>query len=288
MASELREASLTSAGAGGGAAIALRGLARSFAERQVLRGIDLDVAPGQFVAILGPSGVGKTTLLRLVAGLETPTSGSVSLGAERYDAAPTVRVMFQEDRLLPWRSVAANVGLGLPPALRDERVPAALEAVGLADRGGDWPAVLSGGQRQRVALARALVHRPDILLLDEPFGALDALTRAVMQRLLESLWQREPRTVLLVTHDVDEALLLADRVMLLIEGRLAADLAVTAPRPRHRGDPVLAARKEELLERLIASDRTAPSAVMEPPALHRDLSRDPIAVLATDLEEGFE
>ena len=234
----------------------MRGLDKAFGPRHVLRGVDLSLAPGEFMTILGPSGGGKTTLLRLVAGLDKPSSGTIEL--RRPDGRPaTVRMMFQEDRLLPWRRVLANVGLGLPATERDTRARAALASVGLADRAADWPAVLSGGQRQRVALARALVHRPDLLLLDEPFGALDALTRAGMQRLLEQLWQRQGCTVLLVTHDVEEALLLADRVVVLLGGVLASDTRVTSPRPRHAGDPALAARKEQLLEQLLAADEAA-------------------------------
>jgi sulfonate transport system ATP-binding protein len=261
MASELRDPpSLVAAPAAEasrrGAEIVVRGLDKAFGSRHVLRDLELALAPGEFVAILGPSGGGKTTLLRLVAGLDRPTRGAIEL--RRADAGPaTVRMMFQEDRLLPWRRALENVGLGLPSGERDARARAALASVGLADRAGDWPAVLSGGQRQRVALARALVHRPDLLLLDEPFGALDALTRAGMQRLLEQLWQRERCTVLLVTHDVEEALLLADRVVVLLGGALASDTRVTSPRPRHAGDPALAARKEQLLEQLLAANEAA-------------------------------
>lgn len=233
-----------------GATITLEKLSKSFGTRQVLRDVNLEVASGEFVALIGPSGGGKTTLLRVVAGLEAPTSGDVHV--QRADnLAPTIRVMFQEDRLIPWRRVEGNVALGLKNH-ELPRVQHFLQAVGLGDRGRDWPGVLSGGQKQRVALARALAHQPDLLLLDEPFGALDALTRAGMQRLLEELWQNERRTVLLITHDVEEALLLADRVIVLQDGQLVTDLAVTLPRPRHRGDPWLATHKEELLNRLLA------------------------------------
>lgn len=236
----------------GDATVRLEKLSKSFGTRQVLREIDLVVEAGEFVALIGPSGGGKTTLLRVVAGLEEATEGSVRV--QRSDGtSSTTRVMFQEDRLMPWRRVLDNVALGLA---RSElpRAQHFLEAVGLGDRQRDWPVVLSGGQKQRVALARALAHQPDLLLLDEPFGALDALTRAGMQQLLEELWQRERRTVLLVTHDVEEALLLADRVVVLQEGQLVTDLRVTLPRPRHRGDPWLATHKEELLNKLLLEE----------------------------------
>lgn len=250
MASQLRAASAIAPTAG--ATVALDKLAKQYGTREVLRDIQLEVAAGEFVALIGPSGGGKTTLLRVVAGLEEPSSGAVTI--QRPDGeAPTIRVMFQEDRLLPWQSVIDNVTFGLASSERP-RARHFLAAVGLADRERDWPRVLSGGQKQRVSLARALAHQPDLLLLDEPFGALDALTRAGMQRLLEELWQRERRTVLLVTHDVEEALLLADRVIVLQEGRLITDLRVTLPRPRHRADSWLATHKEELLDHLLLEE----------------------------------
>ena len=204
------------------------------------------------MALIGPSGGGKTTLLRIVAGLETPSGGEVEVRKTDGTSA-TSRVMFQEDRLIPWRRVLDNVSLGLPKA-ELPRAQRYLGAVGLGDRQREWPVVLSGGQKQRVALARALAHRPDLLLLDEPFGALDALTRAGMQKLLEELWQREQPTVLLVTHDVEEALMLADRVIVLQDGQLATDLRVNLTRPRHRGDPWLATHKEELLDKLLVEE----------------------------------
>jgi len=166
-------------------------------------------------------------------------------------------MMFQEDRLLPWRTVERNVTLGLKG--RQEDAADILRAVGLEGRGGEFPVVLSGGQRQRVALARALVHEPDLLLLDEPFGALDAITRAAMQLLLEQLLAVHPRTVLLVTHDVEEALLLSDRVLLIKDGGIARDLIFDGPRPRHRGDPALAALKEELLDGLLSAEGSLPA-----------------------------
>jgi sulfonate transport system ATP-binding protein len=229
--------------------LSLRGVGKAFGERAVLRDIDLEIPVGQFIALIGASGVGKSTLLRIVAGLEPPSTGRVAFTS--HSAAPDIRMMFQEDRLMPWRTVLRNVTLGLRG--RDDDARALLAAVGLAGRDDEFPVVLSGGQRQRVALARALIHEPELLLLDEPFGALDAITRASMQLLLEQLLARRPRTVLLVTHDVEEALVLADRVLLMREGRVARDLVIDRARPRHRGDPELAALKEELLEGLLAA-----------------------------------
>src|SRR5581483_2257447 len=188
----------------------------------------------------------------IVGGLEAPTDGQVELrGADGQP--PTVRIVYQEDRLLPWMNVLGNAALGLPLAER-RRAGELLDEVGLSGRERDWPAVLSGGQRQRAALARALAHRPNLLLLDEPFGALDALTRASMQELLLELWDQERNTVLLVTHDVEEALLLADRVVVLQEGRLTRDLSVTIARPRSRGHARLARWKDELLDLLLAGE----------------------------------
>jgi sulfonate transport system ATP-binding protein len=233
-----------------GTALHLCGLHKAFGPRVVLRDLDLALERGEFVAVLGPSGGGKSTLLKILAGLEPPTAGQVHL-----QEVSRVRIMFQEDRLLPWLSTLDNITLGLGREAHDG-ARELLVGVGLDGRERDWPTVLSGGQRQRAALARALAHRPNLLLLDEPFGALDALTRTTMQDLLLDLWQRERNTVLLVTHDVEEALVLADRVLLLIDGRLDDDFRVDLPRPRRRGDPRLATLKEELLERLIScSDR---------------------------------
>lgn len=232
-----------------GDALSLRGVGKAFGERTVLHEVDLEIPAGQFIALIGASGVGKSTLLRIVAGLEPPTSGRVELRSRH--SSPDIRMMFQEDRLMPWRTVLRNVTLGLRG--RDDDARALLAAVGLAGRDNDYPVVLSGGQRQRVALARALIHEPELLLLDEPFGALDAITRASMQLLLEGLLARRPRTVLLVTHDVEEALVLADRVLLMRDGRVARDLFIDRARPRHRGDPGLAALKEELLEGLVSA-----------------------------------
>ncbi|MFT7721978.1 MAG: ATP-binding cassette domain-containing protein [Roseateles sp.] len=231
---------------GQGLALTLRGVAKSFGARHVLQALDLQVAPGEFVALVGRSGCGKSTLLRLIAGLEAPSAGHVDAGR-----ADERRLMFQDDRLLPWQRVADNVALGLSGRDAQARALEALAQVGLAGRGGDWPATLSGGQRQRVALARALVHRPRLLLLDEPLGALDALTRLEMHRLIEQLWRRHGFTALLVTHDVAEAVALADRVLLIDRGGIALDAAVPLPRPRSRTAPGFAALEERVLRHIV-------------------------------------
>jgi sulfonate transport system ATP-binding protein len=230
-----------------GAHLVLRGLGKQYAGRTVLDRIDLKIKPGEFVAVVGRSGCGKSTLLRAIAGLEPPDSGQVKIGGG--GARPEVRMMFQDARLLPWKTVLDNVALGV--AEGTERARAALASVGLETRAGEWPAVLSGGQRQRVALARALVHRPQLLLLDEPLGALDALTRIEMQRLIETLWIERGFTAVLVTHDVQEAVVLADRILLIEEGRLALDLAVGLARPRARGSADFGALEKQVLERVL-------------------------------------
>lgn len=230
-----------------GVGVSLRGVTKGFAGREVLGGIDLDLAPGEFVAVIGRSGCGKSTLLRTIAQLETLDAGQIRIGDGRR--APDVRIMFQEARLLPWKSVLENVALGLPGSR--ERAAAALETVGLAARAGDWPTELSGGQRQRVALARALVHEPQLLLLDEPLGALDALTRIEMQQLIESLWLARGFTAVLVTHDVQEALALADRVLLVEDGRISLDLHVDLPRSGRRGTAAFAALEQRVLARVL-------------------------------------
>ena len=241
-----------------GVAIAARGLAKAFGVKSVLRGLDIQAPAGQFVAIVGRSGCGKSTLLRLLAGLDAADEGSIVFGERGgLEAARVARVMFQEPRLLPWAKVLANVEVGLGPerggASDSLRALEALDAVGLADRAGEWPLVLSGGQKQRVALARALVSRPRFLALDEPLGALDALTRIEMQKLLESVWRREGFTAILVTHDVAEAVTLADRIVLLEDGAVAADISVDLPRPRHRGSPEFGRLEETILDRLLGA-----------------------------------
>ncbi|MCK6443086.1 ATP-binding cassette domain-containing protein [Elstera cyanobacteriorum] len=243
-------------------AIHVRGAEKSFGETRVLHGINLDIPAGQFVAIIGRSGCGKSTLLRLIAGLDDPTSGQVEIGAVPAGEAEHTRLMFQEPRLLPWASVLRNVEVGLGAARRKPGALAqaldALRAVGLEARGHDWPSVLSGGQKQRVALARALVSRPRVLALDEPLGALDALTRIEMQGLLERVWQDQGFTAVLVTHDVSEALALADRVVMIEDGAIALDLEVPLPRPRRRGSIALAQLEERILKLLLKNDLGAP------------------------------
>src|SRR5215210_2452632 len=244
-----------------GAPIGTTGLHKAFGGRQVLQGVDMSVAPGEFVAIVGRSGCGKSTLLRLMAGLDIPSAGTVALdGQAPRPGSSVVRMMFQDARLLPWRRVVDNVALGLPPGRRAE-AKAALEEVGLAERGGDWPSILSGGQRQRVALARALASRPQVLLLDEPLGALDALTRLEMQGLIERVWQEHGFTAVLVTHDVEEAVALADRIIVLAGGTVALDLRVDLPRPRvytGRGSTEI---KKAVLDTVLGQRHTEPTYV---------------------------
>lgn len=235
-----------------GLPLAIKGIHKAFGERQVLQNIDLRIPAGQFVAVVGRSGCGKSTLLRLLAGLDQPSAGALNAGNGSLAAARSdIRLMFQDARLLPWKRVIDNVGLGLSGDWR-ARALQALDAVGLADRAHEWPAALSGGQKQRVALARALIHQPRLLLLDEPLGALDALTRIEMQQLIERLWQQHGFTVLLVTHDVSEAVAIADRVILIEEGAVGLDLLVELPRPRQRGSARLAALEADVLNRVLA------------------------------------
>jgi sulfonate transport system ATP-binding protein len=222
-------------------AVNVRDLQRSFHGRPVLDGVDLDVAPGEFVALLGASGSGKTTLLKILAGIDTPDSGDVWVPERRT-------VVFQEPRLVNAKRVVWNVRAGLR-SRADGRARAidALREVGLAERADAWPATLSGGEAQRVALARALVRDPQLLLLDEPFAALDALTRLRMQQLIGDLCARHRPAALLVTHDVEEAILLADRVLVLRDARIAVDLPIDLPRPRVLGG----AEFDELRGRLL-------------------------------------
>lgn len=249
MASVLSIAPVAPARAGG-AALSLRKLAKSFGERQVLRSISLEIGRGDFISIVGRSGSGKTTLLRIVAGLEHPDRGEFSVDGQGPDTE--VRLMFQEARLLPWKSVIDNVRLGLSAAALPA-AQAALRDVGLEDRANDWPTKLSGGQRQRVALARALVHRPKVLLLDEPLGALDALTRIEMHALIERLWLENGFTTLLVTHDVQEALVLGDRVLVVDDGAIVFDVAIDLARPRSRGSREFAALEEAVLGQVLTN-----------------------------------
>lgn len=217
-----------------GFSIQTQDLQKQFGEKTVLDGINLTVEPGEFIAVVGKSGCGKSTLLRLIAGLEMPTSGAVSLdGTNVAGIDPQARVLFQESRLLPWKKVIENVRIGAPGRELAKSLEA-LRLVGLEERAGEWPGVLSGGQQQRVALARAIAGHPRLLLLDEPFGALDALTRLDMQKLIERLWEEQRFTVLLVTHDVSEAVALANRVLLIEDGRIMLDERIQLARPRIR------------------------------------------------------
>ena len=261
-------ASLPAADAERGLSIDARGLSRSFGSRRVLSALDLHVPAGQFLAIIGRSGCGKSTLLRLLAGLDTPDRRRLQYGREPADVFPRdkIRLMFQEPRLLPWASVEANVEVGLGGASGTiearRRAVATLDAVGLADRAEQWPSTLSGGQRQRVALARALVSNPRVLALDEPLGALDALTRIEMQGLIERVWREQGFTAVLVTHDVSEALALADRVVMIEDGAITLDIDVPLPRPRRRGSVDFAALEERILRQLLRTETPPPDYVI--------------------------
>ena len=219
------------------------GLTRVFDGRVVLDQLQLDLAPGSFTALLGRSGSGKTTLLRTLAGLDPAPDALVQV------PRPTA-VVFQEPRLLPWVPVWQNVALGLKGADARQRASDALDEVGLGRQRDAWPLTLSGGEAQRVALARALVRAPQLLLLDEPFAALDALTRIRMHGLVLELWRAHGPAVLLVTHDVDEAVTLADRVLVLEHGRIAVDVPVDLPRPRDPSHPGRVQLRRTLLEAL--------------------------------------
>jgi len=241
-----------------GAALDVERVSHSFdidgAELPVLDNVSLIVEPGEFVALLGPSGCGKSTLLRLIAGLEKPRSGVLREDDSRIKAPhPSRVVVFQDPTLFPWRSVWDNVALGLEAQgilkRQRARVDAALDLVGLATFRNAYPHQLSGGKAQRVALARALVNDPKVLILDEPLGKLDSLTRITMQAEIVALWQRKGFTTLLVTHDAEEALFLANRVIVLSDrpARIKADIAVNRPYPRHRGDPYLSDLRKQIL-----------------------------------------
>ncbi|MDZ4876619.1 MAG: Aliphatic sulfonates import ATP-binding protein SsuB [Chroococcidiopsis cubana SAG 39.79] len=235
-----------------GAEVKVMGLTKTYGSNQVLRSLDLDIAPGEFIAIVGRSGGGKSTLLRMIAGFERPTDGGVLIDGEPLRGRNrSARTMFQNARLLPWERVLDNVGLGLDKKDWREKAEKALRQVGLAERAGDWPAVLSGGQKQRVALARALVREPRLLLLDEPLGALDAMTRL---ELIERIWQKRKFSAFLITHDVDEAIMLGDRIVLIEDGRVTMDKRVTLPRPRKRKDQEFLTLAEEVLERVMGDE----------------------------------
>ncbi|MEQ7805542.1 aliphatic sulfonate ABC transporter ATP-binding protein [Priestia megaterium] len=244
---------------GGGIQLQIQHLKKVFGDVEVLKGIDLDIAPGEFVAIVGQSGCGKSTLLRHIAGLEKETSGQIKQNGERlHSINPYARFMFQDSRLLPWEKIVANVGvsLGLKGEWKEQALTS-LKQVGLESRANEWPSVLSGGQRQRVALARALATQPKLLLLDEPLGALDALTRIEMQELIEGIWQEQRFTALLVTHDVSEAITLADRVILIEQGKIAMDLRIPLPRPRERGSHSFGKLESKVLARVMKKETSS-------------------------------
>lgn len=224
-------------------AVELTNVRRVFVQRVVLNGINLTIRPAEFVAVLGPSGTGKTTLLRLLSGLDRTDSGSVRVAANRS-------VVFQEPRLVLAKRVWENVVLGRQSSNARRDALQALEEVGLRNHVDAWPKTLSGGEAQRVALARALVRQPNLLLLDEPFASLDALTRIKMYELVGQLWERHHPAVVLVTHDVDEAVLLADRILVLDKGRIGLDLTVNVDKPRDRADPAFVSLRVRLLAEL--------------------------------------
>lgn len=229
-----------------GSAVLVRDLHRGFlGGGDVLDGLDLDIAAGEFVALIGRSGTGKSTLLRALAGLDRDVAGYGEV-----HVPDAVSVVFQDSRLLPWKRVLPNVVFGLRTGDAVERGRRALAEVGLAGREHAWPHELSGGEQQRASLARSLVRRPGLLLADEPFGALDALTRIRMHALLRRLCEAHEPAVLLVTHDVDEALILADRVLVLASGRIVFSGPVEVPRPRDRDNPGLTALRHRLLTEL--------------------------------------
>jgi len=245
-----------------GSPVQARQLTKRFGDNTILDQLDLDIRAGEFVALLGRSGSGKTTLLRALAGLDRITSGTLDVPQARA-------AVFQEPRLMPWKRAWRNVTLGLDIDQPRDRARQALAEVGLAHRENAWPATLSGGEAQRVALARALVREPKLLLLDEPFAALDALTRIRMHQLILALWREHRPSVLLVTHDVDEAVLLADRVLVLEQGRIVSDITITQPRPRSAERPEFQRVRAQLLQLLgVEIEAVAEPAAPAPSPVH--------------------
>jgi sulfonate transport system ATP-binding protein len=248
--------------------LALRNVGKTYANRvRALDAVSLDVRAGEILVVVGGSGCGKSTLLRLISGLDQPSQGAISLDGTPITAPhEKIGIVFQEPRLLPWLSVADNIGFGLERerrAERERRVTMQLERVGLHEKAGVWPRELSGGQAQRTALARALVMRPEVLLLDEPFSALDAFTRADLQDHLLDLWLDTKPTLVVVTHDVDEAVVLADRIVVMRPrpGRTFAEIEADLPRPRDRQSAAYDAIKRRVL---VALDRSLDRAVAPP------------------------
>lgn len=227
----------------------IKNVHKAFGDHKVLRGVDLTIEQGEFIAIVGRSGCGKSTLLRLISQLDTPTEGEILFNGNKAPVDGAVKFLFQDARLLPWKKIWNNISLFAADHSRENALRA-LEEVGLADRADEWPSVLSGGQKQRVSLARALAAQPKLLLLDEPLGALDALTRIEMQVLIERLWKEQGFTVILVTHDVSEAVYLADRVILIDEGEITMDTKITLARPRER-DTSFSVFEKQILDRVM-------------------------------------
>jgi len=247
-----------------GLAVSVHGLVRRFAERTIIDHLDLEIRSGEFVGLLGASGCGKSTLLRILANLDHEIEGDVFVSPRRG-------VAFQSPRLFPWKRVWSNVVAGLPQGRNRVRADTALAEVGMAHRGDAWPKDLSGGEAQRASLARALVRNPDLLLLDEPFGALDALTRLKAQTLVADLWQKHRQAVLLVTHDVEEALLLADRVLVMRDGIVAHEAVIDLPRPRSAGGPEFDRLRLQLLDWLGVVEPVVAAAMMQPAGAHQKI-----------------
>lgn len=260
-----------------GCQLQTQALSKRFGAKQVLHELDLVLDPGQFVAIVGRSGCGKSTLLRLLSGLDPASSGRVLVNQQPLRGLNHhARIMFQDGRLLPWKTVLENVGLGVRGNWR-HHARELLHQVGLNDRTDDWISQLSGGQRQRVALAKALITRPRLMLLDEPLGALDALTRIEMQQLIENLWLDERFTAVLVTHDVEEAMTLADRILVLEQGRIARDFSNELPRPRRRDHPGFTHLSGKILDVILKREPALAAAALSS-AVARDV--EPLAVMA--------
>lgn len=243
--------------------VRLVNLQKNYDATHVLNQLNLQIHKNEFIAIVGKSGCGKSTLLRLLSGLEKPTGGQIIIDNKTLEGLNRQAcIMFQDGRLLPWKKVLDNVKLGLKGDCHEDALEV-LRNVGLEERVNEWPARLSGGQKQRVALARALIHKPSLLLLDEPLGALDALTRREMQNLIEEIWTAKRFTALLVTHDVEEAVALADRVILFHEGKVALDIPVPLPRPRLRDQPAFTSLVNQILKHISGQPRLAQHHVEE-------------------------
>ena len=237
------------------ALLELSNVQKAYGHHEVLDSLNFKVQRGEFIAIVGKSGCGKSTLLRLIAGLEKTTDGHVQMNGKSVSKQmDQIKIMFQDGRLLPWKNVLANVNLGLKKS-EWHKGEELLNQVGLAERADAFPNVLSGGQRQRVALARALVHEPELLLLDEPLGALDALTRIEMHQLVETLWQEKKFTAILVTHDVEEAVALSNRVIIIEDGRIGLVQSISLPYPRERDHPVFVRTVNKIRNHILGKNK---------------------------------